>query len=343
MAAGKGTHSIMPKKLAEALMEAGVHHFDAGGVMNPAQAQTTDYSSMIKANPLIGSGSPLSPVGDVAGGMVNGFLSPTQSTFQANGPQITNQNFLPQIQTQQQRQTDVYNQQQNLANALMAQSQGAGPNPAQAQLATNTGANIAGQGALMAGQRGAGANAGLIARQAAMQGSTIQQQAVNQAATLQAQQQLAAQQQLQQQQASMAGGALQGESIQQGGVANQNSAAMKSQDINAQTSANNSNNSTKIFGGVLNGIGGAMGLAEGGEFEGKVPGTAEVSGNSEKNDTKPALLSPGEIVLPRSVTMAKNPEKKVIEFLRHLKTKKNDYGSVLDARKAKTYCGGGKV
>jgi hypothetical protein len=39
----------------------------------------------------------------------------------------------------------------------------------------------------------------------------------------------------------------------------------------------------------------------------KVPGTAKVDGDSEKNDTVPALLSPGEIVVPRSA--AKDPEK----------------------------------
>ncbi|MES1988918.1 MAG: hypothetical protein V4440_12980 [Pseudomonadota bacterium] len=69
---------------------------------------------------------------------------------------------------------------------------GKGPNPAQAQLAQATGANTANQAALMAGQRGAGQNVGLIARQAGQQGAANQQQAVGQAATMQAQQQLAA-------------------------------------------------------------------------------------------------------------------------------------------------------
>lgn len=53
-----------------------------------------------------------------------------------------------------------------------------------------TGQNVANQAALMAGQRGAGANVGLIARQAAQQGAATQQQAVGQGATMQANQAL---------------------------------------------------------------------------------------------------------------------------------------------------------
>jgi hypothetical protein len=40
---------------------------------------------------------------------------------------------------------------------------------------------------------------------------------------------------------------------------------------------------------------------------GKVPGKAKVDGDSSKNDTVPAMLSPGEIVIPRS--KVKDPEK----------------------------------
>ena len=80
-------------------------------------------------------------------------------------------------------QSQVYNQLQGVVN-------GTGPNPAQAQLAQATGTNVANQAALMAGQRGAGSNVGLIARQAGQQGAATQQNAVGQAATLQANQSL---------------------------------------------------------------------------------------------------------------------------------------------------------
>ncbi len=95
------------------------------------------------------------------------------------------QQFLQALQAQNglQNQSNVFNQLQGVAN-------GTGPNPAQAQLAQATGANVANQAALMAGQRGASQNVGLIARQAAQQGAATQQNAAGQAASLQANQSL---------------------------------------------------------------------------------------------------------------------------------------------------------
>lgn len=92
-------------------------------------------------------------------------------------------NFLKAIQGQNgiQNQSDVYNMLAGVAN-------GQGPNPAQAMLNQATSTNVANQAALMAGQRGTGANAGLLARQAAQQGGALQQQAAGQGATMQAQQ-----------------------------------------------------------------------------------------------------------------------------------------------------------
>lgn len=53
---------------------------------------------------------------------------------------------------------------------------------------------------------------------------------------------------------------------------------------------------------------------------GPIPGVAAVKGDSPKNDTVRARLSPGEIVLPRSVTMAKNAPVAAAEFVHaHLK------------------------
>lgn len=83
-----------------------------------------------------------------------------------------------------QQQQATAQQYQNIAN-------GTGPNPAQAALNNATGQNVANQSAMMASQRGAGANVGLVGRQAAMQGANIQQQSVGQSALQQAQQQIA--------------------------------------------------------------------------------------------------------------------------------------------------------
>lgn len=389
------THSMMPKKLAEALMEAGVQHFAIGGA-----------------------------VGDLMG----------MNSFKADAPRITDQAFAPQIQAMQGRQNDVYGQQQQLAQQLLQQTQGLGPNPVQQALAQQTGQNVSQQAALMASQRGAGMNPALLARQAAMQGANIQQQGVGQAATLGAQQQLAAQQALAGQQQNMAGNALQGESIQQGAAASQNSAALGGQNINANVAAQNAQQMGGIFGKVLGGASAVLGklpFAHGGEVPkyaiggpvgydmvagpsltgyqqfknafdpkqaapaqpvatatdpsledqsgglitqqaqmdemnqsglplylppqqpmsmgmqapgmmqpmmatgGPIPGQAEVRGDSEKNDVVPALLSPGEVVLPRSVTQSANPAQKAAEFIAHLqkKTPVKSYGQVLEAKK----------
>jgi hypothetical protein len=132
--------------------------------------------------------------------------------------------------------TQGLNTQAALTGQLEGVVNGTGPNAAQTALNQNTATNVANQAALMSGQRGAGANAGLIARQAAQQGAATQQQAVGQGATLQAQQAIAAQGQL----ANLA-------SIQvgQGATAVQgvNNAQQNEQNIlqGANTSANNAN------------------------------------------------------------------------------------------------------
>jgi hypothetical protein len=66
--------------------------------------------------------------------------------------------------------------------------------------------------------------------------------------------------------------------------------------------------------------GGMIGYAQGGmaqsscagqylnmQMGGRVPGQAAVPGNSYSNDTQPALLSPGEAVIPRNIMQSTNP------------------------------------
>ena len=55
---------------------------------------------------------------------------------------------------------------------------------------------------------------------------------------------------------------------------------------------------------------------------GHVPGHANVLGDSLKNDTVHAMLSPGEIVLPRSVTQSANPSEAAARFVQAMKAKK---------------------
>lgn len=80
-----------------------------------------------------------------------------------------------------------------LQEQLRQQMMGQGPSVAQRQLAETTGQNVAQQAALLAGQRGASANVGLMGRQIGQMGTQAQQQSAGQAATLRAQEQLAAQ------------------------------------------------------------------------------------------------------------------------------------------------------
>jgi hypothetical protein len=73
---------------------------------------------------------------------------------------------------------------------------------------------------------------------------------------------------------------------------------------------------------------GGMCYAKGGEAHsheicmkmgGKVPGKANVPGDSTKNDTIPARLSPHEIVLPRSVSQAPNAPQQAAKFVGAIK------------------------
>jgi hypothetical protein len=160
-------------------------------------------------------------------------------------------------------------------------AQGIGPNPAQAMLAQQTGANVAQTAALQAGQRGAAANVGLLARQAGQQGAATQQAAVGQAATLQANQQIAGLQGLAGQANTIAG--------QQIGQTNANTQAQQAQYANVlnalgqqnqtqvsnQASVNSANaalantqlqGQQSTIGGVLGGASTGFGLlAKGGE------------------------------------------------------------------------------
>lgn len=205
------------------------------------------------AIPAIISATATAGVGAIGSALANG--RPKGSEFQAQSANVVNpvtgqqaqqavgqaqqgigqqQNFVNALAGQNgiQNQSSVFNQLQNVAN-------GQGPNPAQAMLAQQTGNNVANQAALMAGQRGAGANIGLLARQAAQQGGALQQNAAGQAATLQANQSLGALGQL---------GGIAGQQVgqQQQGLQNltglqQNQQQALLGQINSQNNANISN------------------------------------------------------------------------------------------------------
>lgn len=291
---GKMSHDKMAGFIAQ-MTRHGLQHFADGGTA--------------LGGPTMAGNSPAPQAPQGIGGFISGILG-TNNNFQAKGADIqqgTNaaqlnqsyngvQDSLKQQQGaigQQQGLTNTLtgqanqgaNTQNNLTSMLTARANGQGPNPAQAQLNQNTGQNIQQQAALMAGQRGAGANAGLLARQNAQQGAATQQNAVGQAATLNANQQIAAQNQLQGLAASQVGqgqgslnaltGAVQGygqaQQNEQGILQNANTAAnnanvaMQSNinNVNSGVSAGNQSQNSNIIGGITGALSGATAMQAG--------------------------------------------------------------------------------
>lgn len=200
-------------------------------------------------------GSVISSVGGTLGGIAGLAGGVGQNGFVQGIPQ---QNLTPQITSANLGVQTNMDSQRALAGQLLNQSQGGGPNLANAQLANSTGTNVANQAALMASQRGTGSNAGLIARQAAQQGGALQQQAAGQAAVNRASQVLNSQGQLANVYGQIGNEAGQNLGIQQNALATQNSQLLQGQGINAGIAQQNSQ--TKM--GQLAAIGG--GAASGG-------------------------------------------------------------------------------
>lgn len=314
------------------------------------------------------------------------------SGFQAQGAPLDNPFNVGQVQGSYDQAQGGISQQQDFLNALAAQNgagnlqnvfsqyqgiaNGTGPNPAQAQLNQATGQNVASQAALMAGQRGAGANSGLMARQIANQGAGIQQQAAGQAATMNAQQQLAALgqmggiagQQVGAQQQALSGynqAALNQAQLATSGLdaQNKNRIAMQSNinNANAGVAGKNADTQGGILGGALGGLGSAAmnifnkvapavlpaasimagdpsgGAALGTMFAshgGAVPGQPKVFGDSQANDIVPAKLSPGEIVIPRSVLESENPALAAAHFVQQELSKPSSKKNLYDGGSA---------
>lgn len=238
----------------------------------------------------------------------------------------------------------------DLQKMLMDQATGGGPNLAQQQFQNATQQlqqQAAGQIASLKGISPA-AQARLLQQQQA----GIAQNMAGEAAAQRMQQQLAAQQMLGQQALGMFDVA--------------SGRKLGAQEVNAGVTTNNTKAQTQLIGGALNSIGGAASMGagkgagkwSGGEVEaddgpasefgralmgggsqvfmadGGVPGAPVVPGNSPTNDVVPAMLSPGEIVIPRTHA---TPEG-AASFVEALQRRNGGgYGQVVAARMA---CGG---
>ena len=264
---------------------AGRAYYDAGG------AALTGPTNLVQQNAV----NPNTGITGTIGGLLG-----TNDQFQAGSASINPGTNTAQLNTSYNQAQEGINNQQQLAqtltpqaataaenqNALAAQelalSQGQGPNPALAQLAQTTNTNVNNQAALMAGQRGGASNVGQIAREAAQQGATTQQQAAGQAATQEANQQIAAEQNLAAlsgQQVGQTGQAVTGvntavqneQNILQGANTAANNAAVNMQSninqVNAQTAQANQQNNQGILGGIGSAVSSLTGglLNEGGE------------------------------------------------------------------------------
>lgn len=199
------------------------------------------------------------------------------------------QNFVNALNAQNGlgNQSNVFGQQQALANQLQMQANGGGPNPALDQLSQANSNNMKNQAAMMASQRGAGANVGLLSKQAADSAGQANLQNNAQAATMRAQQQLSAQQALMGQQSQMAQQAnqmvgqqaqginslnnasqgYQGQVLGMLGAQNQAATGMQSNinNVNAGIAQGNQQAQSGLFGGLMSGAGSAIGmLAKGG-------------------------------------------------------------------------------
>lgn len=263
------------------------------------------------------------------GSVISGLTGSLGVTSRYQAPQIYTSDVL---QDQLNKSAEIYGGQGHLAAVLRAQMAGAGPNPAQLQYAQNVQNNVANAQGLISSQRGL--NPALAARLGASAASDANQRAALNAALLQQQQQLGAQSQL---------GGLYGQ-MQAGNLGQQqlyNQSVLGAQGLQQQTSAQNAAINAGVLGGIMSGISGGVAKTAASPAPpvaaargGKVPGKAMVSGDSQENDVVPAMLSPGEIVIPRS--KADDPEK-AKEFIDHLlKSKPKDekgYGGVLEHKR----------
>lgn len=248
---------------------------------------------------------------------------------------------------------------------------GPGGSLAQAMLQQGLSQNIANVRSQLASQRGL--SPALAARYAAQQAAQLGGQTAQQAGILGLQQQLAAQQQLGQLGMGSAelGGGVGGQLLSKARESDITQAMAKSDadlkklnilaqsDVELQKLAQKSGIDAatilleiekanqaaasgdrdamfKIMGGILSGIAGAAakGSMQGAAYGGRIEGQALVDGDHPKNDIVPAMLSPGEIVIPRTAAQDKKKAKAFLDALDGW-DEKPSYTKVLKARRAR--------
>jgi len=274
-------------------------------------------------------------VGGLTGGLVGGLTDEAglENKYQGVLTPEQKQQMVQALMQQQQNLQGVNNNQNQLAQVLQAQQKGQGPSVANLQLKEAMDKNAAMGAGQVASQKGI--NTGLAQRLINQNTSNIQQSTGGQGALLRAQEQ---------QQATANLGNLYNQ-MGTMGIDNQRSLAgiiNPAQQVEADSAAQNSKQRSQMAGGVLNSLGGMGSAAAGGGKGGAaaaahgalIGGLAPHPGDNKKNDIVPAMLSPGEIVIPR--TKAGDPDKAkefVAALLSEKRKKETSYSDVLKAKK----------
>jgi len=248
-------------------------------------------------------------------------------------------------------------EQRRLAEMLRAQAEGRGPSLAQMQFAQALQQAQAATQSQLASARGLSpAQAQQLALQ---QQAAARQQAAAQSGMMRLQEQMAAQANLgtalaQQRQGSTLAASLAGQLGSQAGELGLGTQQLEQQRLLAEQQLRQEQQrqmekgiataigtgAGAIF-GSMGGPGGAvagakLGAELGSKFAsgGEIKGRTKFKGDTRSNDTVPAMLSPGEIVLPRTVAQAPDAPEKAKDFVSAIKSKKKptpkDYVAALN-------------
>lgn len=227
-------------------------------------------------------------------------------------PNINNTQYQASIGNQLNTLETGQQNQQHLAQALQAMAAGQGPNLGQTQLQAAQNQNAQQAAGMIGSQKGI--NPGLASQQILRNYGMANQNAANQSAQLQQQQQLGAMQEFGNLASQQVTGANQGL-----GLLTQ---AQNAQNANLNQNAQSNAGAT---GGLLGGI--AKGAAALFSSGGLVGGSEEVPGDSPQNDNVPALLSAGEIIVPKEVVEGRPEDSaKFIEAIKAHKDEGNPQG-----------------
>jgi hypothetical protein len=268
--------------------------------------------------------------------------------------------YLEYLKKAQEAGLNVGAQQQSLADALLARSEGrGGPSVAELQLQRTLSQN---QQALAGEIAGAGRsiNPALARTLLIQQQAKAAQQAAGEGALLRAKEQAEAQNSLAsqltamrtaEQNATQTAGSL---GLQQEKLGVETQEAQKQREFDAakanqeaslayeKNKTDNARNSRKDFGSFLTEAGRVASLFNRGGMVTNYAGGGKINAamgkltkmDNEKNDTVPAMLSPGEIVLPRSIVSAPNAPTAAARFVEALLANKDKKDAKVMALKA---------